>query len=247
MTETTLATDIDPVVQLGDLLGRLSPRKVTLYEVACLRRVEHLLPADWAGLTAIDELERWADREVPRRALSALAEKVHQQTPDICNRFPNISGRYAVAAVARRLAHFREPTEGLESLPASVTELAAFAAAVADSPNKEIPLQRTWWARWLGAGHDQAYHEERHYQAGLLRDIGGRPSRPGGFRQSWRTTDVLALAATAYRGRAWDVLPVLADALADAGCDDAAVLGHLCDAGPHARGCWVVDLVLGLA
>ena len=42
-------------------------------------------------------------------------------------------------------------------------------------------------------------------------------------------------------------MPILADALQDAGCDDEAVLAHCRGAGPHVRGCWVVDLVLGKA
>jgi hypothetical protein len=58
-------------------------------------------------------------------------------------------------------------------------------------------------------------------------------------------TNVDYLAEGIYADRAWDRLPVLADALEDAGCGDPAVLGHLRGPGPHARGCWVVDLVLG--
>ena len=45
--------------------------------------------------------------------------------------------------------------------------------------------------------------------------------------------------------RAFDRLPILADALEDAGCDNADVLAHCRGEGPHVRGCWVVDLILG--
>jgi hypothetical protein len=55
---------------------------------------------------------------------------------------------------------------------------------------------------------------------------------------------VLALALAAYDERAFERLPILADALADARCDDEAILGHCRSDGPHARGCWVVDLIL---
>lgn len=55
------------------------------------------------------------------------------------------------------------------------------------------------------------------------------------------------LAAAAYEERAFDHLPLLADALMDAGCADDDLLGHCRAAGPHVRGCWVVDLVLGVA
>jgi hypothetical protein len=53
------------------------------------------------------------------------------------------------------------------------------------------------------------------------------------------------LATAIYAGRTFDELPVLADALEDAGCTDAELLGHLRSPGPHVRGCWAVDLVLG--
>ncbi|HVL15106.1 MAG TPA: hypothetical protein VM529_21220, partial [Gemmata sp.] len=62
---------------------------------------------------------------------------------------------------------------------------------------------------------------------------------------AWRTSTVVALAEGIYDDRAFDRLPILADALQDAGCDSADILNHCRDAGPHARGCWVVDLVLG--
>jgi hypothetical protein len=53
------------------------------------------------------------------------------------------------------------------------------------------------------------------------------------------------LARGIYDDRAFDRLPILADALIDAGCDDEAILGHCRGPGPHVRGCWVADLVLG--
>jgi hypothetical protein len=55
----------------------------------------------------------------------------------------------------------------------------------------------------------------------------------------------LALAKQIYAARAWGQLPVLADALEEAGCDAPGALAHLRDPGPHARGCWALDLVLG--
>jgi hypothetical protein len=63
--------------------------------------------------------------------------------------------------------------------------------------------------------------------------------------QQWRTPDVLCLARHAYEARDWASLPVLADALEEAGCGDEDVLQHLRGPGPHARGCWALDLILG--
>jgi hypothetical protein len=82
--------------------------------------------------------------------------------------------------------------------------------------------------------------------AGALRDIFGNPFRPVTFDPEWRTTTALALATGIYDERAFDRLPILADALQDAGCDNDDILTHLRDTTtPHVRGCWALDLVLG--
>jgi hypothetical protein len=81
--------------------------------------------------------------------------------------------------------------------------------------------------------------------AGLARCVFGNPFRPAAADPSWLTTTVSALARGIYEGRAFDRLPILADALQDAGCELEAVLAHCQGGGPHVRGCWVVDLLLG--
>jgi hypothetical protein len=60
---------------------------------------------------------------------------------------------------------------------------------------------------------------------------------------SWLTPPVVQLARGIYDERAFDRLPVLADALQDAGCANDDVLAHCRGPGPHVRGCWVVDVV----
>ena len=78
-----------------------------------------------------------------------------------------------------------------------------------------------------------------------VRDIFGNPFRPVILDPSWLTTTVLALTTGIYEDRAFDLLPILGDALMDAGCDEPAVLAHCrCDE-PHVRGCWLIDLLLG--
>ena len=79
----------------------------------------------------------------------------------------------------------------------------------------------------------------------LLRDIFGDPFRPVAFDPAWRTDAAVGVAAQMYARRDFGAMPILADALEDAGCDDAEVLGHCRAPGVHVRGCWVVDLVLG--
>jgi hypothetical protein len=87
---------------------------------------------------------------------------------------------------------------------------------------------------------------EQFHQANLLRDIFGDPSRPVTFSPFWRTDTAVTLARQMYDARDFSAVPILADALQDAGCDSDDVLSHCREVGgTHVRGCWVVDLVLG--
>ena len=83
--------------------------------------------------------------------------------------------------------------------------------------------------------------------ASLVREIFGNPFRPVALEPgwlAWQRGTVRKLAQAIYEDRAFDRLPVLADALEEAGCDDADVLTHCRGPGPHARGCRVVDFLL---
>lgn len=65
------------------------------------------------------------------------------------------------------------------------------------------------------------------------------------FDPKWRTEAVVGIATTAYEDRAFAALPILADALEEAGCDNLPMLSHCREATIHTRGCWVLDHVLG--
>jgi hypothetical protein len=86
--------------------------------------------------------------------------------------------------------------------------------------------------------------EERQAQSELLRDI-FHPFHALAPQSAWLTPEVTALAQEMYRERTFDRMPVLADALTKAGCQDSAILAHCRGPGPHVRGCWVVDLLTG--
>lgn len=79
----------------------------------------------------------------------------------------------------------------------------------------------------------------------LIRCVFGNPYRRTGTDPAWRTEAAVGLARGVYESRDFGPMPVLADALEDAGCTAADVLGHCRAGGPHARGCWVVDGLLG--
>jgi hypothetical protein len=81
-------------------------------------------------------------------------------------------------------------------------------------------------------------------QAPLLRCVVGNPFRPVAFDPLWRTSAVVEIAASLYADRAFDRMPILADALEDAACNHPEVLAHCRDGGPHVRGCWVIDKLL---
>jgi hypothetical protein len=82
------------------------------------------------------------------------------------------------------------------------------------------------------------------FDVDLVREVMGNPYRCVALDPAWRTPTVMALARAAYHDRAFDRLPILADALEEAGCTDAEVLAHCRGPGPHVRGCWALDLVL---
>lgn len=88
--------------------------------------------------------------------------------------------------------------------------------------------------------------------ARLLREVVGNPYRPPRFEPAWRTDTVLELARGIFETRDFTRMPILADALLDADCDEETILRHcrgtelgVKEQPHHVRGCWVVELILG--
>ena len=81
------------------------------------------------------------------------------------------------------------------------------------------------------------------YLCKIIRDIFGNPFRPVTFHTNWRTPTTQSLAQTMYDNRDFSAMPILGDALEEAGCDNDDILRHCQDKSEHVRGCWVVDLV----
>jgi hypothetical protein len=128
------------------------------------------------------------------------------------------------------------------------TRVNAVAAADAASTARAVAVSTAATASDAD-GWDEAISKERQAQCDLLRCLFGNPFRPPPrIDPAWRVRNdgtVKKLAEAIYQGRSFDRLPILADALEDAGCDDAALLGHLRAPGPHVKGCWALDLILG--
>jgi hypothetical protein len=103
-----------------------------------------------------------------------------------------------------------------------------------------------------GLGDDRLRLAAEKLLARTLREVVGNPFKEPRFEPSWRTEAAVGLARGIFADRAWDRLPVLADALLDADCDEEQLLRHLRgtekgvkEPPQHVRGCWAVELVLG--
>jgi hypothetical protein len=220
----------DPRPMLKELFDRpWSKRKVRLFMVACCRALAFFLTEERLR-QAIDVAERFADGLASAKKLQRTFEAV--DPPE--------------ALIGEDLFRF------------NVTAMVA--AALAPDPDQgDIRSCRVW--DWLhhaesvvgahafcepGGAGDPEEAEQRSFavQANLLRDILGNPLRPVTVDRHWLGAEIVERAERIYQERAFDRLPALADALEQGGCTNADLLVHLRSPGPHARGCWAVDLVL---
>jgi hypothetical protein len=99
------------------------------------------------------------------------------------------------------------------------------------------------WLRGAGRSGKRERNREAAAIAELVRDVIASPFGSMSFSSAWLTPDVVALASGIYAECDFDRMPILADALQDAGCDNTEILNHCRGSGPHARGCWVVDVL----
>lgn len=121
---------------------------------------------------------------------------------------------------------------------------AAHAAAAAAGEDFGLPGNACHYAAQDGRGRDT----EDAGQAEVLREILGNPLRQTAVDPGWlHRNDGAAqkLAQVIYDERAFERMPILADAPEEAGCFDEEILGHCREAGSHVRGCWLSDLLLG--
>jgi hypothetical protein len=239
MTEAEWLAADDPTPMLRFLRdsGRASDRKLRWFAVACCRRVWNLL-TDERSRRAVELAERFADREASpseRKAARSAALDATAYAKD-----PTAAWA-AQRAVAEKVATAVWGTS--DSLhagaPGAVVDAhgeAAYVNARAAGEDAQVAQGAARTAELLG-------------QACLLRDIFG----PLPFRSvsiaaawvAWNECTVRRLAEAVYTERAFERMPVLADAMEEAGCDDAEMLAHCRGPGPHTKGCWVVDLLLG--
>ncbi|HJZ56454.1 MAG TPA: hypothetical protein VKE74_15925 [Gemmataceae bacterium] len=237
MTEAGWLAGAEPGPMLEFLPGKATDRKLRLFACACCRHTAAYADAEWRRMAAhgrdqaqITASQREAEQarraaEVAERYADGLAGLAELHALFSAPGDDEIEGIYASgadAAWAARSSAYRARYCAEYCSPASYPRRAGFRSS--------SPVDRD---------------REQSAQSDLLRDIFGNPFRPVTADPAWLTSTVLTLAQGIYADRAFDRLPILADALQDAGCENPDILTHCRGAGPHVRGCWVVDLLLG--
>jgi hypothetical protein len=101
-----------------------------------------------------------------------------------------------------------------------------------------------WFVHWHPGSSRFEKGREVSEQADLLAEIAGNPFQDIVLDRSWLTSTVIALSRQMYESQDFSAMPILADAMQDAGCDNADILSHCRGPGVHVRGCWVVDKLL---
>jgi hypothetical protein len=218
MTEADWFACDDPLLMLDALRGKVSERKLRLFAVACCRGIWHLLTGE-RSRAAVAVAEQYADGLVGRERLVAARDQAREAK----RRFP---------------------------VPAQVRAWRAAGAvqdATRDNARSAALNSAAQSGRAIDAGDTNHWDADAmRSRAALLRCMVGNPYRPEGGDPAWMTPSVVALARAIYDERSFDRLTDLADALQDAGCNNAAFLEHCRVPSEHARGCWVVDTILGL-
>jgi len=218
MTETDWLLSPHPAPMLSFLRKRTSERKLRLFACACCGRVAKQL--NRFARKSLRVAEQYADAKVSSEKL----------------RFAWQDARRASQAVYREAREVPETSEGV----------AMFAVALSCETDIDRVLSAVGMtARCEAYPVDTSRLADAHrQQVPLLIDIFGNPFRPITLDPSWLTSTVITLATGMYEEKAFDRMPILADALKDAGCDNEDILNHCRQLGEHTRGCWCVDLLL---
>lgn len=262
MTEQDWLKCDDPQPMLDFIANSATERKLRLFAVACCRRIwskitgpqvlaghrflvqmgaedfSDLITPD-CGKKAIEIAERYADRMASDEELQAIHEAVHQlsfTSEYHAATHPTGVGTgntdYLLMAIgdsANAAAHASSFIERSSYVSNDCASAAAYFRCGPDDPVPEPKLDAI----------------EQGHQAVLLREIIGNPFHQISFDSAWLTFDVVQIAKGAYEDNAFERLPILADALQDAGCETEEILSHLRNNGPHVKGCWALDLIVG--
>jgi hypothetical protein len=210
-------------------LNRLPARIRRLFACACVRRVRHLL-RDERSRRAIEVAERFADGEVSREELDAtalLARAAAEESPV-----------WAASAAARAAAWIADD-EALEAVEAVARAAAEEIIGPGRIRDRSTFLDAVFWAAKVKREADR----QERLLWDLMEDV--LPPEDLTIAPAWLTSTVVGVARWIYDQRDFTVLPVLTDALEEAGCAEERLLSHFRNGGEHIRGCWALDAVLG--
>jgi hypothetical protein len=244
MTEAEWLAGTDPVPMLRFLNERdASARKFRLFACTCARRLWPLMSDDRAR-DVVRDAERFADGLLSEGERREREERFRATFP------PRMTPDYPVSPsyLADMVAFYTIWSNSVWD-PGHTLHLNEHGAeCVSQWVGFTLVFRETGdWEAWPAAKHPVGRAEaETHCR--LIRDIFGDPFRPAALDPAWLTWQggtIPSLARAIYAEGAFDRLPVLADALEEAGCADAHILGHCRGPGPHVCGCWAVDLLVG--
>jgi hypothetical protein len=235
------AAGVRPVAYFGALdtasLSAPQVRRLRLFGCACARMVWHLLPTDARNAVALSEGH--ADGRAAQADLLAAGVRMVHGPVTFQQQALNAAGWASTGYWSPARAGSRDDLcNPVEAAREAAKALATRAAGPA-------PADHPWIVDWQ-ANWNAAFAAARTHQAELVRDIFPPPGAAPELQRDWLTDTVLALARQADESGDYSALPILADALQDAGCNDEVMLSRCRDeSGIHSRGNWVVDLLLG--
>jgi hypothetical protein len=241
MTEGEWLSSSDPQEMLLTLRGRIGARKLRLFACACCRRAWHLIPTQ--AHRAVEAAERYADGLADAEELYLARMAAENAAEDAVATAVEAAQEAAASAAFSVLNALRN--DGEQAAEYSAANVASAIYHVTSAISESV-IDDPFIAASEPAAKARAV--EQSEQAEILREIVGNPFRVIAALPHvlfWNDGTIPKLAEGIYTDRAFDRLPILADALEDAGCDSANILAHCRGPGPHVRGCWVVDLLLG--
>lgn len=274
MTEAEWLACTDPMLMLDVVRGKPSDRKLRLSACACCRHAWDLLSSEDRTIVAIVEqcVDGHFSLENVRSRLRVLCpnslfepsdtsdcgwlrQRLREQDPqwlddDELREIEEEGGWFPeILFVPDAGCSARITAQGMWRWK----EMAITPDTKAHKPHKKGDL-RAWEASWdevyetFDIAQEAARETELVWQVAVLHDLFSNlywPVTLDSAWLSWNDAVVPRLAQTIYNDRAFDWMPVLADALEEAGCQHTKILNHCRQPGEHVRGCWVVDLILG--
>jgi hypothetical protein len=220
---------------LSDELSPFADRPLRLFACACLRRVWPLLPSE-SWREAVEAYERFTDGRLREQDLLEMCAKAELETAEGFWSSRGTSWPAYELCDCPYCQRDEEPAlresmrEALEQSDWIAAKAAFYAAGL--MAHEAEPKRR-----------EAARDAERRAQYALFHDILGAPTRtyldPSWLR--WNRGCVTKMARTIYAENRFGDLPILADALEEAGCVSEAIISHCRSNQIHVRGCWVVD------